>query len=52
MKIKRNIAELIGHTPLLDITDIFDKNKKTLLFWLNSSASTLQEAPKTVRHYP
>ena len=24
MKIYKNIAELIGHTPLLDITDIFD----------------------------
>ncbi len=27
MKIYKNIAELIGHTPLLDITDIFDKDK-------------------------
>ncbi len=27
MKIYKNIAELIGHTPLLDITDIFDKEK-------------------------
>ena len=25
MKVYKNISELIGHTPLLDITDIFDK---------------------------
>lgn len=27
MKIYKNIAELIGHTPLLDITETFDKEK-------------------------
>ncbi len=27
MKVYKNIAELIGHTPLLDITDIFNKDK-------------------------
>ncbi|MBO5733867.1 MAG: cysteine synthase A [Clostridia bacterium] len=31
MKVYKNIAELIGHTPLLDITKIFDKNKNALL---------------------
>ena len=29
MKIYKNIAELIGHTPLLDITDIFDEEKNS-----------------------
>lgn len=29
MKIYKNIAELIGHTPLLDITDIFDEKLDT-----------------------
>lgn len=29
MKVYKNISELIGHTPLLDITDIFDENKNT-----------------------
>ncbi len=31
MKIYKNIAELIGHTPLLDITEIFDKTKNATL---------------------
>jgi len=31
MKVYKNIAELIGRTPLLDITEIFDENKNTLL---------------------
>lgn len=31
MKIYKNIAELIGHTPLLDITGIFDETKNATL---------------------
>ena len=48
MKIYKNIAELIGRTPLLDITEIFDKNKNATLLakleCMNPAGSTKDRA--------
>lgn len=48
MKIYKNISELIGHTPLLDISEIFDKNKNATLLakleCMNPAGSTKDRA--------